>query len=116
MVDIIRTYRLLWINPLSPSFGLYTSDNFPPGTNVYASTALAHVLQDDNAVRNGFGVVSSAFIYQWSVYGADGQIHPVDPPADPFLNAIFVDNCANITFAAFAGSGRAGTLATVFSR
>jgi hypothetical protein len=116
MADIFGTYRLLWDDPGAGSFGMYTTDNFPQGTNVYVSTAISNSRANDNAVAQGRGLTGHAFIYQWSVYGADGQINPVDSPANPFLNAIFIDNCANITFAAFAGGGYCGTQVTVFRR
>lgn len=116
MADIFGTYRLLWDDPGSGSFGLVTTGNFPQGTNVYVSTAISNVLHHDNAVAQNRGVNLGAFIYEWSVYGAGGQIQPVPSPANPFLNSVYIDNCANITFAAFAGRGRCGTHVTIFRR
>jgi hypothetical protein len=103
---IIRTYRGLWDNT-GPIFnwGLYKTDNFAQGTNVFAFTAIQHSRGE-----------CYAFIYQWSIYGAGGQITPVPSPADPFFSSVYIDNCANITFAVGSAAGRCGTLATVFRR
>jgi hypothetical protein len=113
---ILRTYKGFWNNNGSTSFGFFTSDNFPPGTNVYVSTAISNSHADDNAVAHGFGLSCHAFIFDWSVYGAGGQITPVHPDPDPFRNAVYINDCANITIGFGAGGGYCGTLATVFRR
>jgi hypothetical protein len=114
---IIGTYRGLWDNP-GPifSFGLYKSDNFAQGTNVYAFTTITNSKANDNAVAQNRGLSCHAFIYEWSVYGAGGQITPVPSPANPFFTSVYINNCANITFAVGAAGGYCGTLATVFRR
>jgi len=116
MANIIWSHTLIWGDPNGPSLGSYTIGAYPPGTNVYACTGLSQVRQDDNAVTRGIGVKAHAFIQQWSVYSF-GEIRPVFPSMlDPYLSAVFIDNCYNITFAAYVGFGIAGALATVFSR
>jgi hypothetical protein len=115
MADILATYRLTWIDGGSGTFGLYTSDTFPPGTNVYVSAALSHVGAHDEAVAANNGVRAFAFIYEWSVYGENGEIQTVPSPADPFLNAVFINNCATVTMGLFAGGGQGEGQYTIFS-
>jgi hypothetical protein len=112
MADIFRTYRVTWADSSFGSAGYFTSDNFAPGINVYASTALSVARPDsENVVFRTF-----AFISAWGVYGASGEIVPVDPGIDLFRNSVFIDNCANITFGVFTAGGWGSAQITVFSR
>jgi hypothetical protein len=110
MAEIFATYRVMWESTFD-SFGYYTTETFPQGVNVFASTAISNLYSRDPAKP----LRGHAFISSWSVYGADGQIVPVSP-ANPFLNSVFIDDCANITFAAGAGGGYCNTQVTVFRR
>jgi hypothetical protein len=113
MADIFATYTVTWIDS-SPngSIGSYTTGNFPPGVNVYVSTALSAARADsENVAFRTF-----AFIWSWAVYGADGGIVPVPSPNDPFLNSVFINNCANIRFGMLTAGGLGHAQITVFSR
>jgi hypothetical protein len=105
----IWAYRLRWISG-GHSQGFYTTGNFSPGTNVFVSTAISNLRANANDSLWG------AFIDKWSVYGAGGQITPVIPEADPFRNAVFINNCANITFSVAGQGGYCQLLATVIRR
>ena len=118
MADIFGTYVLTHADSLSGSAGQITTGNFPPGTNVYVSAALSHVRAFDQAVSEGRGCNEFAFILDWMVYGEDGEMHPGQPPSpdDPYVNSVYIDNCANITFGVFSGGGEGEAQITVFSR
>ncbi len=49
------------------------------------------------------------------VYGENGEIQTVPSPADPFLNAVFINNCATVTMGLFAGGGQGEGQYTIFS-
>jgi hypothetical protein len=112
LADIFRTYHVSH-NDYGPSgsVGFYTSDNFPVGTNVYVSAALSHVK------AGSVGHLATAFIDNWTVYGAGGAITPGDPnPHNPFVSGAYINNCANITFGVFSAGGEGDGQFTVFSR
>jgi hypothetical protein len=109
MADVIGGYKLLWISG-SFSSGFYTTGNFAPGTNVFVSTAISNVRADTN------DSIWAASIFNWSVYGPGGQISPVNPNPDAFRNTMYIDNCANITFAVSGQGGYCQLQATVFRR
>jgi hypothetical protein len=113
MADIFRTYTMTWRDS-SPagSVGSYTTENFPPGLKVCVNTALSVAQADsENVAFRAF-----AFIWSWKVYGAGGVIHPVPSPNDPFLNSVFIDNCASITFGMLVAGGLGHAQITAFAR
>jgi hypothetical protein len=114
MADIFGTYRLSHYSPGAGTLNFYSTGIFPQGINVYVSTAISQVRADDNAVAQNNGVAAFAFIYEWSVYGAGGQITPVTSPADPFLSAKYINNCAKITLGVLAGGGGCTSQITIF--
>jgi hypothetical protein len=108
MADI-WAYRLLWSSGFF-STGYLTTGNFPQGINVFVSTAISNVRANTN------DSIWAAWINNWSVYGAGGQIIPVNPGGDVFRNVAFIDNCANITFAVSGQGGYCQLTGSVFRR
>jgi hypothetical protein len=113
---IIWTHTGFMNAPASQNFDTKKSDDFPPGTNVYVSTAISQIRADESAVANNIALAGYAFITDWSVYGADGQITPANPETDFQRNQAHIDDCANITIGFGAGGGSCTTVTTVFRR
>jgi hypothetical protein len=90
-----------WLEVVTPaSFVIeFTSDPFPPGTNVYANISLsdANNYFEDASISPRF--VATGYIEWWTVYQADGT------ESAPYLgmgfnqNAVAVNNCVRIRFA-----------------
>jgi hypothetical protein len=99
MLDIIGSY---WIDITAPGslFSLeYTTDPFPSGTNIYANISLS-------AFNTGFPNTSPdpnqksaaiAQILSYNVHLFGQEVGPISP-ADRQANALFVNNCAKMTF------------------
>jgi hypothetical protein len=79
---ILWTHTVFKNAPASADFRTEQSPNFPQGTNVYVSTAISQIRADDSAVAHGVALAGYAFIDDWSVYGANGQITAVNPGTD----------------------------------
>jgi hypothetical protein len=113
MADIFRSYTQTWIDSgSSGSFGLYSTDTFPQGTNVYANTVLAAVRADRADVAHR----AFAFIYEWAVYAADGTIFTPANPNGVSQTSAFINNCAKITFGVFTAGGLGEAQMTIFRR
>jgi hypothetical protein len=101
MLNGIQGYYMVVI---APGFFVqrFTLDPLPPGTNVYANVSLSDIntLFYRNDPDPKFA--ATAFVDSWTVYEPDGtQSAPQQGPlrANFNQNAIWVENCATITFA-----------------
>jgi hypothetical protein len=92
-----------WISIIASSFFVQRStlDPFPPGTNVYANISLSSVntLFASNAPDPKFAAI--AFVESWTVYNPDGTQSQPQAGMGFNQNAIFIENCATITFVLF---------------
>jgi hypothetical protein len=101
MLNLINGYTVGLGSPFD-AFQMFTTDPLPPGTNVYATTCLSMVdtLFFGNSPDPTFG--ADAIIWSWTFYQQDGTQSDPQYPADFFQNQVQINNCATITFAAFA--------------
>lgn len=90
-----------WIEIIAPKFLFleFTSDPFPPGTNVYGNISLSTVDTLFAANDPDPKFAAEAFIVSWTFYQADGSESAPQTPDLFWQNAIGVNNCARITFA-----------------
>jgi hypothetical protein len=123
MLNIISNY---WIEAISPSNEVlitFTIPPLPPGTNVYTTISLSHI---DTAAfgpaftgNNDATFIADALIDHWTVYEKGGkQSGPIygTYSGDPTKNAVWIDNCATITFWVSAERAEVIAQVSIFSR
>ena len=102
----------------SPGFFVlpFTLDRLPPGTNVYASIGLSQVNTSFAANAPDPHFSAEAWISSFTVYLTDGSESAPQTPDSPlfFLNSIFIQNCATITFELAVNRADAIAQITVF--
>ncbi|MFZ0308226.1 MAG: hypothetical protein WCC89_01615 [Candidatus Sulfotelmatobacter sp.] len=114
-MDIIGSY---WIEAIGLSVTCtYTTDPLAPGNNVYANVSLSWV---DTLATLGLGspnamFSASAFIQSWTFYEPDGSQSPQQYGNGLYQNAVFVNNCATITFAVIVAQAVGMAQANVFT-
>ena len=90
-----------WMSVIAPEFFFqsFTLDPLPRGTNVYANVSLSSVntLFEADDPDPKFSI--EAYIVSWTFYQADGTESEPQVGMGFNQNAVFVQNCARITFA-----------------
>jgi hypothetical protein len=91
----------------------FTTDPFPPGTNVWASISLSQAGTQfaSTALEPTFSV---AYVWAWSTYNPDGSESPEQVGKGFTQNSVGVANCARITFVLAAGKAFATAQINVF--
>ncbi len=114
-MDIIGSY---WIEAsgLSVTYA-YTTEPLAPGTNIYANVSLSWV---DTLTTLGLGspnatFSAAAFIQSWTFYQPNGSQSPQQYGNGLNQNAVFVNNCATITFAVIVAQAVGMAQANVFT-
>lgn len=114
MLNGIASY---WIETIGPSFAMqeFTLPPFPPGTNVQATIALSFLdtLFAGNTPDPTYAV--AAFISAWTYYESDGTPSAPQGGIDFTQNAVYVENCATITFVLSAERAAAIAQVNVFT-
>jgi hypothetical protein len=116
-MEIVWAEHIDWIdNGPSGSAGFSTPNLFPlpPGFNIYATSVLSTCSIVDQEIAQGFGGAASTFIFTWTVHNPDGTTTVVTPDGQP--NAVFIDNCASISFALFVRGGHGSAQISIFTR
>lgn len=86
----------------------YTVSQIPPGTNVLATISLSYA-------GIGFGGGGGAMIQSYDVFLADNSVETVLFPSDYKNNALYIQNCASVTFSLWAAGAKLYAQATVFT-
>ena len=93
-----------WLSVVAPTEFLQTATvgPYPPGSHIYATISLSEVdtLFSSNEPPPTFTMM--AFVDSWTVYEPDGSQSGPLGGGQPFPNAIWIENCATITFWLFA--------------
>jgi hypothetical protein len=89
----------------------YTIGGIPPNTNVFATISVSSFSQ--GFTSSGGGSVATV-IRRWEVFNADGSVTPVDPGPQLSNNAVFINDCASVTFELDVNDAEGWALANVF--
>ena len=106
-----------WMSVVTSSEFLqtFTLDRLPPRTDVYATIALSEVNTGFFANSDNPKFVATAVIDSWTTYQPDGTESPVQRGSSQFpQNAVWVENCARITFYLFGVHVAASAQINVF--
>ena len=93
-----------FIDVIAPIEGMieFTTDPFPPGTNVFASISLSHL---DTLFEGNLPIptyAATAFVNWWTTYLPDGSESGQQSGSGFPQNAAGVQNVARISFTLFA--------------
>jgi hypothetical protein len=106
-----------WMAVVAPIEGLiqFTTDPFPPGTDVFASISLNQVntLFEGNFPDPTFTV--TAFIDHWTFYQDDGTESAPQQGSGFNQSSVGINNCARITFIIFAERAWGDAQISIFS-
>jgi hypothetical protein len=97
---MLKTVTGFWLEVIARSFVLieFTTDLFPPGTNVYANISLSDIFTyfEDAAIGPKFAAIG--YIESWTFYREDGTESEPQISMGFNQNAVAVNNCARIKF------------------
>jgi len=116
-VDIIET---VWLcadanAPNVNGYATYVVDQLPPGTSVMACCSLSAFSEGVSYENQGNAVgAASVLIRSWDEFQPDGSIKTYNSTALT-NNALFINNCASVTFELAVNFAWAYAQATVFS-
>jgi hypothetical protein len=99
---MLKTVTGYWLRIIARSnfVGIdFTSDPFPPGTNVYANITLNELNTYFYADSTNPKFSATGYITYWTYYREDGTESEPQQPRGLTQNAIAINNCARINFA-----------------